>query len=141
MITIAQENAKQAGLLNDITFKQLAAKDFKTDKPRGVIVANPPYGKRLGELDAARKLYREMGQTYAALPGWSKYILTADLGFEKVYGSKAPSVGSCITGHCGRIIINIGRNGHHGSKTIIPSSLNGLKHEILDRRSQPNPLK
>lgn len=89
MIAIAQENAKQAGLLNDITFKQLAAKDFKTDKPRGVIVANPPYGKRLGELDAARKLYREMGQTYAALPGWSKYILTADLGFEKVYGSKA----------------------------------------------------
>ncbi len=89
MIEIARLNAKQAGLLHDITFKQLAVKDFKTDKPRGVLVANPPYGKRLGELDAARKLYHEMGETYASLTGWSKYILTADLGFEKAYGSKA----------------------------------------------------
>jgi putative N6-adenine-specific DNA methylase len=89
MIEIARLNAKQAGLLHDVTFKQLAVKDFKTDAPRGVLVANPPYGKRLGELEAARKLYREMGETYANMPGWSKYILTADLGFEKAYGTKA----------------------------------------------------
>ncbi|WP_125703403.1 THUMP domain-containing class I SAM-dependent RNA methyltransferase [Lacticaseibacillus daqingensis] len=89
MIEVARLNAKQAGLLHSITFKQVAVKDNRPTAPRGVIVANPPYGKRMGELDAARKLYREMGQVYSQLPGWSKYILTADLGFEKSYGTKA----------------------------------------------------
>lgn len=89
LVEIARVNAKQAGLLHSVTFKQLAVKDFKTDLHGGVIVANPPYGKRLGELEAARQLYREMGQVYAPLTDWSKYILTADLGFETAYGQKA----------------------------------------------------
>ncbi|WP_225047210.1 THUMP domain-containing class I SAM-dependent RNA methyltransferase [Lacticaseibacillus kribbianus] len=89
MIEIARLNAHEAGLGHRVVFKQLAVKDFKTDKPRGVIVSNPPYGKRMGELEAARRLYAEMGDAYRRLDGWSKYILTADLGFEKAYGNKA----------------------------------------------------
>lgn len=89
MIEIAKENAKQAGLSQTIRFKQVAVKDNQLTAPRGVIVSNPPYGKRLGELDAARQLYKEMGDVYRPLTGWSKYILTADLEFEKAYGAKA----------------------------------------------------
>ncbi|CAK8054067.1 THUMP domain-containing class I SAM-dependent RNA methyltransferase [Eupransor demetentiae] len=89
MVAIAKENAKHAGLSQDIEFYQLAAKDWKTDEENGVLVANPPYGERLGEIEAARKLYREMGQVYSRYPSWSKYILTSDLDFEKSYGQKA----------------------------------------------------
>lgn len=89
MVQIAIENAKHAGLGQDIVFKQLAAKDWTTDKKNGVIVANPPYGERLGELDAARELYAQMGDVYRQLPSWSKYILTSDLDFENAYGEKA----------------------------------------------------
>ncbi|WP_203623310.1 MULTISPECIES: class I SAM-dependent RNA methyltransferase [unclassified Lacticaseibacillus] len=90
MIEIAQENAKQAGLGQTVRFKQLAVKDNRLDNDQhGVLVANPPYGKRLGELDAARTLYREMGQVYGGLTNWSRYILTADLEFEKAFGQKA----------------------------------------------------
>lgn len=89
MVAIAQENAKHAGLSHDITFKQLAAKDWTTDLTDGVLVANPPYGERLGELEAARELYRQMGRVYQQYPSWSKYILTSDLDFEKSYGQKA----------------------------------------------------
>ncbi|MDF7637090.1 class I SAM-dependent RNA methyltransferase [Leuconostocaceae bacterium ESL0958] len=89
LVAIAQENARHAGLSQDITFAQLAAKDFKTDQERGVLVANPPYGERLGEEAEARTLYQQMGTVYRQLPGWSKYILTSDLSFEKYYGSKA----------------------------------------------------
>ncbi|WP_204122794.1 THUMP domain-containing class I SAM-dependent RNA methyltransferase [Lacticaseibacillus mingshuiensis] len=89
MIETARVNAKQAGLLHSIQFKQLAVKDFRTDKPRGVIVSNPPYGKRLNDLAAARRLYKEMGDVYRPLTGWSKYILTADLEFEKSFGQRA----------------------------------------------------
>ncbi|MFK8249014.1 class I SAM-dependent RNA methyltransferase [Leuconostoc mesenteroides] len=89
MVDIARENAKHAGLGQDITFKQLAAKDWTTDKLNGVLVTNPPYGERLGELEAARELYEQMGSVYHNLPSWSKYILTSDLEFEKSYGEKA----------------------------------------------------
>ena len=89
MIDIAKENAKNAGLSNDLTFKQLAVKDWKTDQKNGIIVANPPYGVRLGELEEARDLYRQMGDIYNQMPTWSEYILTADEDFEIYYGAKA----------------------------------------------------
>ncbi len=89
MIDIAKLNAQQAGLLHSIQFKQLAVKDFSTSKENGVIVANPPYGKRLNDQAMVRQLYAEMGQAFAPLTTWSKYILTSDMGFEKAYGSKA----------------------------------------------------
>ena len=89
MIDMAKLNAQQAGLLHSIQFKQLAVKDFSTTKENGVIVANPPYGKRLNDQAMVRQLYAEMGQAFAPLTTWSKYILTRDMGFEKAYGSKA----------------------------------------------------
>lgn len=89
MIDMAKLNAQQAVLLHSIQFKQLAVKDFSTTKENGVIVANPPYGKRLNDQAMVRQLYAEMGQAFAPLTTWSKYILTSDMGFEKAYGSKA----------------------------------------------------
>lgn len=89
MIDLAQKNADEIGLGNSITFKQQAVKDFKTDKEYGVIVANPPYGERLGEEETVRVLYRQMGQVFKPLTTWSKYILTSDLQFEEFYGAKA----------------------------------------------------
>lgn len=89
MIDLAQKNADEIGLGGSITFKQQAVKDFKTDKEYGVIVANPPYGERLGEEETVRVLYRQMGQVFKPLTTWSKYILTSDLQFEEFYGAKA----------------------------------------------------
>lgn len=89
MIEIAQANAEEIGLGESIVFKQQAVKDFKTEKEYGVIVANPPYGERLGEEESVRRLYQEMGQVFKPLKTWSKYILTSDLAFEEFYGEKA----------------------------------------------------
>jgi len=89
MIDIAQRNAEEIGLGDSIVFKQQAVKDFKTEKEYGVIVANPPYGERLGEEDSVQRLYKEMGQAFRPLKTWSKYILTSDLTFESHYGEKA----------------------------------------------------
>ena len=89
MIDIAQENCRAAGLTHDIAFKQLAVKDWHTDKINGVIVANPPYGERLSDHEAVHELYRQMGDIYRPMMTWSKYILTADLEFEKYYGAPA----------------------------------------------------
>ncbi|MGM0124225.1 methylase [Enterococcus sp. AZ194] len=89
MIEIAQANAEEIGLGDSITFKQQAVKDFTTDKEYGVIVANPPYGERLGEEESVRRLYTEMGEVFRPLKTWSKYILTSDLTFEEYYKARA----------------------------------------------------
>lgn len=89
MIEIAKANAEEIGLGDSITFKQQAVKDFTTTKDYGVIVANPPYGERLGEAETVQRLYKEMGDVLRPLKTWSKYILTSDLQFESFYGAKA----------------------------------------------------
>lgn len=89
MIEIAKRNATEAGVLDSITFKQMQVADFKTEKEYGVMVANPPYGQRLGEEESVRKVYRDMGVAFKSLDTWSKYILTSDLTFEKEFGQRA----------------------------------------------------
>ncbi|ABD99649.1 THUMP domain-containing class I SAM-dependent RNA methyltransferase [Ligilactobacillus salivarius] len=89
MIEIAKENAVQAGVQDIVNFKQMAVKDFKTDRINGVIVANPPYGERLSDKEHVHQLYQQMGKLYQPLTSWSKYILTSDLQFEQFYGTKA----------------------------------------------------
>lgn len=89
LVKIAQENSFEAGFGDAITFKQMQVKDFTTKKEYGVIVGNPPYGERLGEKDAVRKMYHEMGQAFADLDTWSIYILTSEEEFETYYGKKA----------------------------------------------------
>ncbi len=89
MIDIAKLNANGAGVLHDIQFKQLAVKDFSSDQEDGVLIANPPYGKRMGDQKSVRQIYKQMGQAFKPMTTWSKYILTADLQFESFYGEKA----------------------------------------------------
>lgn len=89
MIDIAKKNAEEAGLADVIKLKQIRLQDLKTDKINGVIVSNPPYGERLLDDKAVDILYNEMGQTFAPLKTWSKFILTSDEQFERKYGSQA----------------------------------------------------
>ena len=89
LIETAKKNALAAGVEADIQFKQMRLQDLKTDKINGVIISNPPYGERLLEDDAIATLYQEMGQTFAPLETWSKFILTSDEQFETRYGRMA----------------------------------------------------
>ena len=89
LVEIAKKNAQAAGVEDDIHFKQMRLQDLKTDKTNGVIISNPPYGERLLDDEAIVTLYREMGQTFAPLETWSKFILTSDEQFEVRYGQQA----------------------------------------------------
>lgn len=89
MVEIAKRNAEEAGVSEQIVFKQMRLQDLHTDKINGVIVSNPPYGERLLDDDAVTKLYQEMGQTFIPLKTWSKFILTSDEAFETKFGSQA----------------------------------------------------
>ena len=89
LVDIAKKNAQAAGVAADIQFKQMRLQDLKTDKTNGAIISNPPYGERLLDDEAIASLYRDMGQTFAPLETWSKFILTSDEQFEVRYGQQA----------------------------------------------------
>ncbi|MBG9983217.1 class I SAM-dependent RNA methyltransferase [Aerococcaceae bacterium DSM 111020] len=89
MIEIAKDNAEQAGVGNDIFFKQMQLSDYKTDREYGILISNPPYGDRMLSEEDVHDLYRQMGEIYQQMPTWSKYILSSDEQFETYYGEPA----------------------------------------------------
>lgn len=89
MIETARKNATEAGLGDMISWKQMQAADLSIRKEKGYIIANPPYGERVGDKENAAKLYSDFGNIMRLHPAWSVYILTAFENFEKEYGKKA----------------------------------------------------
>jgi putative N6-adenine-specific DNA methylase len=88
-VKLSKDNARKASVEKYITFENAPLKDLKTDDKYGVIICNPPYGERMGELKEVEKLYKEMGKVFKKLDTWSFYILTSHERFEKLFGREA----------------------------------------------------
>lgn len=89
IIACARENARAAGVDRYIHFQQREVAKLHHAKKYGFIVTNPPYGERLSEKEEMPKLYRELGERFAALPDWSMYLITAYEDAEKYLGRRA----------------------------------------------------
>lgn len=89
MIKVAQENAAEAGFVDIIKWRQQDVQDLDFEGLNGVLLGNPPYGERLGELEEAEELTRVLGHIMKEHPSWSVYMLSSLENFEKLYGRKA----------------------------------------------------
>jgi putative N6-adenine-specific DNA methylase len=80
----ARLNLENAGLLAAVTLKQANVLEVNAPADHGVLVANLPYGERMGELDEMRVLYPQLGDVLKQrFKGWNAYLLTADLAMPK----------------------------------------------------------
>ena len=80
----ARLNLENAGLLEAVTLKQANVLEVTAPADHGVLVANLPYGERMGELDEMRVLYPQLGDVLKQkFKGWNAYLLTADLAMPK----------------------------------------------------------
>ena len=80
----ARLNFENAGLLETVTLKQANVLEISAPADSGVMVANLPYGERMGELDEMRELYPKLGDVLKQkFKGWNAYLLTADLQMPK----------------------------------------------------------
>ncbi|MGN4125635.1 THUMP domain-containing class I SAM-dependent RNA methyltransferase [Lysinibacillus sphaericus] len=86
MVSIAQENTLEAGFGDIITFKQMQARDFTTLLTDGVMIGNPPYGERIGDVEVVEQVIRDLGQVMKNYPTWSVYMLSSMKNFEELYG-------------------------------------------------------
>lgn len=88
-VEIARQNAISAGVGDAVVPTVKNAAEFFVDKPYGTIIANPPYGERLGDEAMCRELYADMGKAFKKLDNWSYFILTSNEDFEKAFGKQA----------------------------------------------------
>ncbi|SEK92284.1 bifunctional 23S rRNA (guanine(2069)-N(7))-methyltransferase RlmK/23S rRNA (guanine(2445)-N(2))-methyltransferase RlmL [Halomonas daqiaonensis] len=87
-LAAAKANAMRAGVpalieLEGASLAGLERPEGLPDTPRGLVMTNPPYGERLGELPELIRLYGQLGERVKrAFPGWQLAVFTAnpDLG-------------------------------------------------------------
>jgi putative N6-adenine-specific DNA methylase len=83
----ARGNLAAAGFADAATLKQANMLEISAPRAQGVLVANPPYGVRLGEQDELAALYPRMGDVLKQkFTGWRAYLFTADLRLPKLIG-------------------------------------------------------
>lgn len=89
MINIASNNAIEAGFSDLIQWKQRPLRDFTTTSLDGVMIGNPPYGERIGEIDVIGDMIDDLGRIMDDHPSWSVYMLSSMEDFETLYGRRA----------------------------------------------------
>ena len=81
-VEIARRNAVRARLDGDIRFSVAAFGEGEIPNPPGLLIINPPYGRRLGQQQQALRLGRDLGRTLLArYRGWHAAVLCPDPTF------------------------------------------------------------
>ncbi len=77
----ARRNARRAGVLERLVLERVDATALAAREPKGLIVANLPYGKRVGEKSELAVLYKKVGNAVKRLEGW-RYAFFLEEGVE-----------------------------------------------------------
>jgi putative N6-adenine-specific DNA methylase len=80
----AHLNLENAGLLEAVTLNQANVLEISAPADHGVLVANLPYGERMGDLEELQELYPKLGDVLKKkFGGWNAYLFTSDLRMPK----------------------------------------------------------
>ncbi|WP_267383175.1 THUMP domain-containing class I SAM-dependent RNA methyltransferase [Cyanobacterium sp. uoEpiScrs1] len=80
-------NIAACGLDKDIKLNQIRLEEIEPPADKGIIICNPPYGKRIGNSRQLTALYKSLGNVLKQrFKGWNAYILTANKELSKQIG-------------------------------------------------------
>ena len=89
-VKAAQENAAEAGVDDCIQFCRADIRNLNSEGDNGIIITNPPYGKRIGEEDEISEIYEALKKFFKENRDWTLFMITTDKEVEKkVMGRKA----------------------------------------------------
>ncbi len=79
------------GLLRGhVHFEKRDLSECEAPSEKGIFIVNPPYGERLGDVEALKPLYKQLGDTLKQkFQGWEGYIFTGNPDLAKTIGLKA----------------------------------------------------
>jgi putative N6-adenine-specific DNA methylase len=86
----ARSNAQQCGIAHQIKLTQTELSQLEAPADCGVIICNPPYGERLGEVQELGALYKTLGDIFKQrFKGWTAFVLTGNKELAKKVGLRA----------------------------------------------------
>jgi 23S rRNA G2445 N2-methylase RlmL len=86
----ARDNAKIANVNHLIEFRVASFEETFLPSGKGILIMNPAYGDRLGEVEELEPLYKEIGNFMKQkAQGYMAYIFTGNMDLAKVIGLKA----------------------------------------------------
>ena len=90
-IRAASDNAQRAGVAQSLSFRCCALdEDWEGLPSSGLVVVNPPYGKRIGDPGKLHALYKQFGRSLSKrYPGWRIAVVCPD---KALAGRLAPGI-------------------------------------------------
>jgi 23S rRNA (guanine2445-N2)-methyltransferase / 23S rRNA (guanine2069-N7)-methyltransferase len=89
-VRTALGNIEKAGFHGKIHIEKRSLSACERIAGQGILVTNPPYGERLGEVESLKPLYKELGDTFKRkFKGWQGYVFTGSPDLAKTIGLKA----------------------------------------------------
>lgn len=100
VLKLARTHLAQADLEGrGVYFQARELADFSSQRKYGVVITNPPYGRRLGSEEEVEELTRTMAQIFEPLADtWSLYYYTGYERFAEVYGRQPERVRKIYNG-------------------------------------------
>ncbi len=85
----ARQNLSNIGLENKINIQISHFRELSMPEEKGIIVCNPPYGKRIGHEEDLVQIYKELGHfCKQKASGWELWLLSGNPKLSKFLGMK-----------------------------------------------------
>ncbi|MCL2919749.1 bifunctional 23S rRNA (guanine(2069)-N(7))-methyltransferase RlmK/23S rRNA (guanine(2445)-N(2))-methyltransferase RlmL [Shewanella litorisediminis] len=80
VVALAKRNANSAGVFDFIDFKVANALNLDPPVAEGMVLTNPPYGERMGNVTSLLQLYFQLGEKFKqSYGGWKLGLLCSDM--------------------------------------------------------------
>ncbi len=87
MVRQATVNAKKCDVDHHLKLNQMTLENIEAPTDHGIIICNPPYGKRLGNSQELGSLYKLLGDVFKQrFKGWTAYVLSGNKELTKKIG-------------------------------------------------------
>jgi putative N6-adenine-specific DNA methylase len=98
-VSAAQRNAERAGLAAHVQLVRADLDEVHAPAGRGLCLINPPYGRRIGDPRALRRLYADIGRVLRSrFAGWHAALLAADARLVEAVGVEVASMHPLLNG-------------------------------------------
>ncbi|MGH8667092.1 MAG: THUMP domain-containing class I SAM-dependent RNA methyltransferase [Burkholderiales bacterium] len=88
-VNATRDALRRAGIEAAVSLQQIDILEASAPAPNGILVANPPYGVRIGEQEALAAFYPKLGDRLKRhFAGWRCCFFTADTRLPKLIGLK-----------------------------------------------------
>ena len=90
VVAQAAMNAHACGTDNLVRFDRADLSQIEPPSDCGLLICNPPYGERLGEVQVLGAFYKQLGDVLKQrFKGWTAFILTGNKELGKCIGLRA----------------------------------------------------